>query len=110
MASSAAAGVSTAPTSASGAREPGSAAAAAVGTTADPTWAASTPAEPDINAEHLQTLMDMGFPRERCIEALQSVSGSIDAATDYLLNNPVPPLLQSGLGPQVSNFFIVKGC
>ena len=73
---------------------------------ADPIWAnaanSSTPAEPDINAEHLQTLMDMGFPRERCIEAIQSVGGGLDAATDYLLNNPVPPLLQSSLGgPQV---------
>ena len=30
---------------------------------ADPAWAASTPAEPDVNPEQLQTLMDMGFPR-----------------------------------------------
>ena len=33
--------------------------------------ASSTPAEPDVNPEHLQTLMDMGFPRERCVEAMQ---------------------------------------
>merc|ERR1712039_952751 len=32
----------------------------------------------------------MGFPRERCIEAL-TANSSLDAATDYLLNNPVPP-------------------
>lgn len=47
-------------------------------------------AEPDINPEHLERLMDMGFPRERCIEAIQS-TGSLDQATDYLLTNPFPP-------------------
>ena len=26
---------------------------------------------PEVNQEHVATLMDMGFPRERCIEALQ---------------------------------------
>ena len=31
----------------------------------DQIWDSSTPAEPDTNPEHLQTLMDMGFPRER---------------------------------------------
>ena len=63
---------------------------------------ASTPAEPDVNPEQVQTLMDMGFPRERCVEAMQAVGGSLDAATDYLLNNPLPPLQQSiagGFGP-----------
>jgi len=55
------------------------------------------------NQEHLQTLMDMGFPRERCVEAMTAVGGSLDAATDYLLNNPLPPLQQSlatGFGGQ----------
>ncbi|XP_059079512.1 E3 ubiquitin-protein ligase HUWE1-like isoform X2 [Tigriopus californicus] len=47
-------------------------------------------AEPDINPEHLERLMDMGFPRERCLEAIQS-TGSLDQATDYLLTNPFPP-------------------
>lgn len=46
--------------------------------------------QPEINQEHVATLMDMGFPRERCIEAL-TANSSIDAATEYLLNNPVPP-------------------
>jgi len=70
---------------------------------AEPGWSASTPAEPDVNQEHLQTLMDMGFPRERCVEAITAVGGSLDAATDYLLNNPLPPLQQSlapGFGGQ----------
>ena len=35
-------------------------------------WMASTPAEPDVNPEQVQTLMDMGFPRERCVEAKQA--------------------------------------
>ena len=50
------------------------------------------PQEPpaEVNQEHVSTLMDMGFPRERCIEALHAHS-SLDQATDYLLNNPVPP-------------------
>ena len=65
-------------------------------------WTASTPAEPDVNPEQVQTLMDMGFPRERCVEAKQAVGGSLYAATDYLLNNPLPPLQRSiagGCGP-----------
>ena len=45
---------------------------------------------PEVNQEHVATLMDMGFTRERCIEALQAHS-SLEQATDYLLNNPVPP-------------------
>ena len=74
-----------------------------VAAAAEPNWAASTPAEPDVNPEHLQSLLDMGFPRERCVEAMQAVGGSLDAATDYLLNNPLPPLQQSlggGVGEQ----------
>jgi len=45
----------------------------------------------------------MGFPRERCVEAMTAVGGSRDAATDYLLNNPLPPLQQimaTGFGGQ----------
>jgi E3 ubiquitin-protein ligase HUWE1 len=86
--------------------------AGAVGSSVDQTWAASTPAEPDINPEHLQTLMDMGFPRERCVEAMQMVGGNLDAATDYLLNNPLPSLLlqqqQSlgGAGGSSNNSFV----
>ena len=66
----------------------------------------STPAEPDLNPanlQNLQTLVDMGFPRERCIEAINAVGGTLDAATDYLLNNPqsLQPTLSSagGFGP-----------
>ena len=67
---------------------------AGAGTT-EAAWSSSTPAEPDVNPEHLQTLMDMGFPRERCIEAINAVGGTLDAATDYLLNNPLTPLQQN---------------
>ena len=45
---------------------------------------------PEVNQTDVATLMDMGFPRERCIEALVANS-NLDAATDYLLNNPLPP-------------------
>ncbi len=91
----------------------GSGAAEAAPASAEQTWASSTPAEPDLNPEHLQTLMDMGFPRERCVEAMQMVGGNLDAATDYLLNNPLPSLLQQqqqqqggGGGGGGSNSFI----
>ena len=46
---------------------------------------------PEVNQTDVATLMDMGFPRERCIEALVANS-NLDAATDYLLNNPLPPV------------------
>ena len=36
-----------------------------------PTAAEPEPSDPDVNPEHVQRLMDMGFPRERCIEAIQ---------------------------------------
>jgi len=73
----------------------------ATATAVDTAWSVSTPAEPDIFPDHLQTLMDMGFPRERCVEAMQTVGGSLDAATEYLLNNPAPPAAQpASLGTQ----------
>jgi E3 ubiquitin-protein ligase HUWE1 len=113
---SAGSSISAPPTSAAGSQLPASGSVPAVvsaalgeaAASADPTWAAtSTPAEPDFNPEHLQTLMDMGFRRERCIEAMQSVGGNLDAATDYLLT-PVTPLLQSSLGgPQVAFFPLI---
>merc|ERR1719309_1602657 len=94
----------TSATPAEGVTEPAAPTAPGAGSgTADPGWSESTPAEPDVNAEHLQTLMDMGFPRERCVEAMTAVGGSLDAATDYLLNNPLLPLQQSmatGFGGQ----------
>ncbi len=43
----------------------GTEAAAGGGSPASSRWVGSTPAEPEINAEYLQTLCDMGFPRER---------------------------------------------
>ena len=45
--------------------------------------------EPDVNGEWLLQLMDMGFSRERCIEALLHTP-SVEQATDYLLSNPSP--------------------
>ena len=49
------------------------------------------PAEPDVNQAHMQSLMDMGFPRDRCVEALQ-MTDSLEQATDYLLHYPLPAL------------------
>ncbi|XP_015599094.1 E3 ubiquitin-protein ligase HUWE1 isoform X3 [Cephus cinctus] len=43
--------------------------------------------EADINAEHLRQLMDMGFSRTHCIEALLHTL-TVEQATDYLLTNP----------------------
>jgi E3 ubiquitin-protein ligase HUWE1 len=49
------------------------------------------PAEPEVNQTHVTSLMDMGFPRERCIEALQ-MTDSMEQATEYLLNYQMPSL------------------
>ena len=43
--------------------------------------------EPDVNSEHLRQLMDMGFSRAHCIEALLHTL-TVEQATDYLLTNP----------------------
>lgn len=45
--------------------------------------------EPDVNGEWLQQLMDMGFSREHCVEALLHTP-NVEQATDYLLTNPSP--------------------
>lgn len=45
--------------------------------------------EPDVNGEWLQQLMDMGFTREHCVEALLHTP-NVEQATDYLLSNPSP--------------------
>ena len=50
------------------------------------------PTEPDVNQEDLQRLMDMGFPRDRCVEAIRNTS-TLDQATDYLLTTHHNPLL-----------------
>ncbi|XP_064483541.1 E3 ubiquitin-protein ligase HUWE1-like isoform X1 [Ornithodoros turicata] len=44
----------------------------------------------EVNQDHLQQLMDMGFCRELATEALTH-SASLEQATDYLLSHPVPP-------------------
>ena len=41
---------------------------------------------------YMQSFLDIGFPRKRCVEARQAVGYSLDAAIDYLLNNPLPSL------------------
>ncbi|XP_012277229.1 E3 ubiquitin-protein ligase HUWE1 isoform X2 [Orussus abietinus] len=43
--------------------------------------------EVDVNPEHLRQLMDMGFSRAHCVEALMHTL-TVEQATDYLLNNP----------------------
>ena len=48
------------------------------------------PVIPEVSQPDVARLMDMGFPRERCIEAL-TANPNLDAATDYLLSNPAPP-------------------
>ncbi|KAL7301215.1 hypothetical protein TKK_0006181 [Trichogramma kaykai] len=43
--------------------------------------------EPDVNPEHLRHLMEMGFSRAHCIEALLHTL-NLEQASDYLLTNP----------------------
>ncbi|XP_018052863.1 PREDICTED: E3 ubiquitin-protein ligase HUWE1 isoform X6 [Atta colombica] len=43
--------------------------------------------EADVNPEYLRQLMDMGFSRTHCIEALLHTM-TVEQATDYLLTNP----------------------
>ena len=45
--------------------------------------------EPDVNEAWLLQLMDMGFSREHCVEALLHAP-NVEQATDYLLSNPSP--------------------
>jgi hypothetical protein len=45
--------------------------------------------EPDVNEAWLLQLMDMGFSREHCVEALLHTP-NVEQATDYLLSNPSP--------------------
>ncbi|KAM4662647.1 E3 ubiquitin-protein ligase HUWE1 [Discoglossus pictus] len=47
--------------------------------------------EPQVNQQHLQQLMDMGFTREHAMEALLNTS-TMEQATEYLLTHP-PPLI-----------------
>lgn len=72
-----------------------SAASASTGSTSTSTVARAGTAESreepevvgDVNPEHLRQLMDMGFSRTHCIEALLHTL-SVEQATDYLLTNP----------------------
>ena len=66
-------------------------AAPATDTPAEEGTSAPPPAAPEADQESVQRLMDMGFPRDRCIEAIRNTS-TLDQATEYLLNNPIPPL------------------
>ena len=43
-----------------------------------------------VNPQHLQALMDMGFARDQCVEALLFTT-SLEQATDYLLSAPPGP-------------------
>lgn len=59
--------------------------------------------EADVNPEYLRQLMDMGFSRAHCIEALLHTL-TVEQATDYLLTNPATlrrpdaPVSDSGQG------------
>ncbi|XP_078340185.1 E3 ubiquitin-protein ligase HUWE1-like isoform X5 [Crassostrea virginica] len=81
------------------------AAAAAAASPAVPmsNWASN---ENDVNEAHLQQLMDMGFTREHCIEAL-ALTPSLEQATEFILSNrsadlearpTAPPAPQNPLG------------
>jgi hypothetical protein len=54
-----------------------------------PSLPRSDSSEPDVNGEWLLQLMDMGFSREHCVEALLHTP-NVEQATDYLLSNPSP--------------------
>ena len=45
--------------------------------------------QPQINPDHLQQLIEMGFPRELALEALMQTN-SLEAATEYVLSHPPP--------------------
>lgn len=51
----------------------------------------AAPPHEEVNQDHLQQLMDMGFCRELATEALVH-SASLEQATDYLLSHPAPLL------------------
>ncbi|XP_067024084.1 E3 ubiquitin-protein ligase HUWE1-like isoform X5 [Acropora muricata] len=56
-----------------------------------------TAPQPEINMQHLQQFMDMGFTHEAARLALLN-TGSLEEATDYILNHPhAPPARELGL-------------
>ncbi|XP_070192440.1 E3 ubiquitin-protein ligase HUWE1-like isoform X3 [Littorina saxatilis] len=53
------------------------------------------PPETEINQQHMQQLMDMGFTREHAIDALVNTN-SLEQATDYILSHPPPAAVSTG--------------
>lgn len=60
--------------------------------------------EADVNQENLRQLMDMGFSRAHCVEALMHTL-TVEQATDYLLNNPATHCRTVSLEPK--QYFIL---
>ena len=82
----------------------GSEGAASAVSTVSGAAAVTRDAEADANSSHLQSLMDMGFSREHCLEALHH-TGGLEQATEYLLSNPSPLIRVQ----QVTNTLVLKG-
>ncbi|XP_032242084.2 E3 ubiquitin-protein ligase HUWE1 isoform X2 [Nematostella vectensis] len=61
----------------------------AAATPAAPVPAPSAPPQPEINEQHLQQLMDMGFTREHARDAILNTN-SLEQATEYILAHPHP--------------------
>jgi hypothetical protein len=59
--------------------------------------------EPDVNEAWLLQLMDMGFSREHCVEALLHAP-NVEQATDYLLSNPSPFACTTQVGAMSSSW------
>ncbi|KAJ1530610.1 hypothetical protein ONE63_005490 [Megalurothrips usitatus] len=58
------------------------------------------PTVPQINQDHLRSLIDMGFCREVCEEALLQCT-TLEQATDYVLNHPTPHTRSTSAVPAV---------
>ncbi|XP_059469591.1 E3 ubiquitin-protein ligase HUWE1 isoform X4 [Neocloeon triangulifer] len=61
--------------------------APAVGASSTTTATNSAEVEPEVSAEHLNRLIDMGFSRAMSIQALR-ISPTVEQATEYLLSAP----------------------
>ncbi|XP_076049070.1 HECT, UBA and WWE domain containing E3 ubiquitin protein ligase 1 isoform X2 [Oratosquilla oratoria] len=55
---------------------------------AEPGATPARPPDPEVNQQHLQALMDMGFARERCVDALTQAH-TLEQATEFLLTSPL---------------------
>ncbi|KAK3103700.1 hypothetical protein FSP39_021121 [Pinctada imbricata] len=84
----------------SGEATPGPSSSSSTNNVITPGRIPSRPSEPDVNPAHLQQLMDMGFSREHCVEALTHTT-SLEGATDYILTHP--PAFLSPQPPQPAN-------